>query len=54
MKTTFYRLLTDGDPVNGMQPSGYTDPNTFTTDDRSETDHAFFQTGYPEEGKEFF
>ncbi|TDJ22565.1 MAG: DUF861 domain-containing protein [Gammaproteobacteria bacterium] len=45
MKTTFYRLLIDGDPVNGMQPSGFTDPNTFTTDDRTETNHTLFQTG---------
>jgi uncharacterized cupin superfamily protein len=44
MKTTFYRLLTDGDPVNGMQASDFTDPGTFTTDDKTETNHTFFQT----------
>jgi hypothetical protein len=33
-----------GHPVNGMQPSDYTDPDTFTTDDKKETNHAFFQT----------
>ena len=43
MNTTFYRLITDGHPVDGMQPSGYTDPDTFTTDDKKETNHAFFQ-----------
>ena len=44
MKTTFYRLHTDGHPVNGMQPSNFTDPDTFTTDDKKETNHSFFQT----------
>ncbi len=44
MNTTIYRLLTDGHPVNGMQPSDFTDPETFTTDDKTETNHTFFQT----------
>jgi uncharacterized cupin superfamily protein len=44
MKTTIYRLLTDGHPVNGMQPADFTDPETFTTDDKMENNHAFFQT----------
>ena len=44
MKTAFYRLLTGGHPVNGMQPSDFTDPATFTTDDKTETNHTFFQT----------
>ena len=44
MKTTIYRLLTDGHPVNGMLPSDFTDPDAFTTDDKTETNHTFFQT----------
>ena len=44
MKNTFYRLLTNGDPVNGMQPSDMTAPETFTTDDQTESNHTFFQT----------
>ena len=44
MNTTIYRLLTDGHPVNGMQPSDFTDPDSFTTDDKTETNHTFFQT----------
>ena len=44
INTTIYRLLTDGHPVNGMQPSDFTDPDSFTTDDKTETNHTFFQT----------
>jgi len=44
MNTTFYRLLDDGHPEQGMQPSGFTDPDNFTTDDKKETNHTFFQT----------
>ena len=44
MKKLFYRLLTDGDPVHGMQPSDMTPPEAFTTDDKSELDHKFYQT----------
>ncbi len=45
MKTTFYRLLADGHPQDGMQPSKFTDPDTFTTESKEETNHTFFQTG---------
>ena len=44
MKNTFYRLLLQGDSVNGMQPSSFTDPEAFTTDDKTEINHTFFQT----------
>ena len=44
MKNSFYRLLADGDPEKGMQSSDFTDPNTFTTGDKTETNHTFFQT----------
>ncbi|MDH3694269.1 MAG: cupin domain-containing protein [Gammaproteobacteria bacterium] len=44
MKNTFYRLLLQGDSVNGMQPSSFTDPGAFTTNDKIETNHMFFQT----------
>ena len=45
MKTTFYRLLSDGDPVDGMQPSDMTAREAFTTGDQTEINHTFFQTG---------
>ncbi len=45
MKTTFYRLLADGHPLDGMQPSKFTDPDTFMTENKEETNHTFFQTG---------
>ena len=44
MKNTFYRLLPDGDPETGMQPSDMVATSAFTTDDTSETNHTFFQT----------
>lgn len=45
MKNTFYRLHAGGDPAAGMQPSNLTPPESFTSDDRTETIHTFFQTG---------
>lgn len=44
MDNTFYRLLKDGDPESGMQPSDLVLPQDFTTDDKSETIHTFFKT----------
>jgi len=44
MKNIFYRLLANGDPVDGMQSSNFTDPEAFTTDDKTEINHTFFQT----------
>jgi len=44
MVTTFYRLLADGHPVNGMQASDFTPVEAFTSDDKTETNHTFFQT----------
>jgi len=44
MKATFYRLLADGHPVEGMQPSDFTSPDSFTTDDKTETNYTFYQT----------
>ncbi|MFQ5784372.1 MAG: cupin domain-containing protein [Alphaproteobacteria bacterium] len=38
------RLLPEGDPVTGMQPSNLTEPETFTTDDHTELNHTFFAT----------
>ena len=44
MKNSFYRLLPNGDPENGMSPSSFTDPQAFTSADKSEINHTFFQT----------
>ena len=44
MKNTFYRLLKDGHPTTGMEPSQFTDPKDFTTDNKTETNYSFFQT----------
>lgn len=44
MANTFYRLLKDGHPETGMQPSDMTSPEAFTTDDKTELNHTFFQT----------
>jgi uncharacterized cupin superfamily protein len=38
-----FRLLAGGDPVTGMRPSDFTPPESFTTDDRGEVNHFFFQ-----------
>ncbi len=45
MNNTFYKLLTDGHPTEGMQPSSFTNSDAFTTTDKSEINHTFFQTG---------
>ena len=45
MKNTFYRLLPDGDPENGMQPSSMTAQEFFTSDDHTELNNTSFQTG---------
>jgi uncharacterized cupin superfamily protein len=37
-----FRLLSDGDPETGMQPSNFTSPEAFTSDDRREVNHFFF------------
>lgn len=36
------RLLANGDPATGMQPSNLTAPAAFTSDDHRETNHVFF------------
>lgn len=40
-KRTF-RLLPDGDPETGMQPSDLTPPEAFTGGDRTELNHSFY------------
>lgn len=42
MENKIHRMLPDGDPVTGMQPSEFTAPDAFTTDDRREVNHFFF------------
>ena len=44
MANQVFRLLSDGDPTTGMQPSNLTPPETFTSDDHRELDHRFFAT----------
>ena len=44
MNHKFYRLLPNGDPVSGMQPSSFMTENVFTTEDKTETNHTFFKT----------
>ena len=44
MANSVFRLLPNGDPVTGMQPSNFTPPETFTSDDHREVNHTFFQT----------
>jgi uncharacterized cupin superfamily protein len=38
-----FRMLAEGDPVTGMQPSHFTPPESFTTDDHAEVNHFFYQ-----------
>ena len=40
MKKTFSRF--EANPVAGMQPSNFTAPDAFTTDDKTETNHFYF------------
>ena len=42
MTNKSFRLLSDGDPKTGMQPSDFTRPETFTSDDHNEVNHFFF------------
>ncbi len=42
MTNKVHRLLSDGDPDIGMQPSNFTPPESFTSDDHSELNHFFF------------
>ncbi len=44
MANKVHRLLSDGDPATGMQPSSFTPPETFTSDDHNELNHTFFAT----------
>ena len=44
MTTKVFRLLPDGEPITGMQPSNFTDQDAFTTADKREVNHTFFQT----------
>jgi hypothetical protein len=43
MTTNVFRLLPDGEPVTGMQPSNFTDQDAFTTADKREVNHTFFR-----------
>ena len=42
MENRVYRLLPDGDPDTGMQPSSFCPPEAFTTNDHREVNHSFF------------
>ena len=44
MTDRLFRLLPDGDPATGMQPSNLTAPDAFTGDDRHELNHSFYAT----------
>lgn len=44
MTNMVFRLLAGGDPATGMQPSDMTPLEAFTSDDRRELNHTFFQT----------
>ncbi len=44
MANQVFRLLSDGDPATGMQPSDFTPPEAFTGDDKREVNHTFFAT----------
>ena len=44
MTSRAMRLLPGGDPTTGMQPSSFTEPGAFTTDDETEINHTFFAT----------
>ena len=44
MTVKSYRLLADGHPVKGMSPSDMTPTDCFTSEDRTELNHTFFQT----------
>lgn len=42
--TNVFRLLPNGDPEAGMEPSNLTGAEAFTTDDHTETNHTFFSS----------
>ena len=44
MMANVFRLLPDGDSTTGMQPSDLVDQGAFTTADKREVNHTFFQT----------
>ena len=44
MTTKVFRLLPNGEPASGMQPSDFTGQDAFTTADKREVNHTFFQT----------
>lgn len=44
MTTRVIRLLSNGDPATGMQPSTMSPPEAFTGDDHTELNHGFFAT----------
>lgn len=44
MASQTFRLLPGGDPATGMQPSDFTPPETFTSDDHRELNHTVFAT----------
>ena len=44
MENKSFGLLSGGDPATGMQPSDFTPPETFTSDDHRELNHTFFAT----------
>ena len=44
MTNGVFRLLANGDPVTGMQPSDMTPTEAFTSADESELNHTFFAT----------
>ena len=40
----FCRLLPGGDPTSGMQPTTIVPPEAFTTEDKTEIGHTFFES----------
>jgi len=44
MPAKFHRLLADGDPATGMEPSHLTDPGNFLVPDPHETIHTAFRS----------
>ena len=42
MKKGFCKLLADGDPTAGMEPTNAVAPEAFTTEDKSERGYEFF------------
>jgi uncharacterized cupin superfamily protein len=44
MTSRSFRLFPNGHPETGMQPSDFTPPESFTSDDHTELNHTFFAT----------